>query len=75
MGYAVVNESELLEHVGGDLDLIQQLVDVFLEERPLLLAAVNAALAQRDAAGLEQAAHNLKSALSYFSSAPAYGKA
>jgi CheY-like chemotaxis protein/HPt (histidine-containing phosphotransfer) domain-containing protein len=51
----------LLELVGGELALLVELIDSFLEESPPLLENLRQSLDQDDAAGLYTAAHTLKS--------------
>jgi PAS domain S-box-containing protein len=55
-----------LERVAGDQQLLRELVGLFLEEYPGLLSRIRAAVQQRDAEGLEQAAHTLKGAVGTF---------
>jgi two-component system sensor histidine kinase/response regulator len=61
-----LNESALMAHVGGDEQLLLELVDVFLEDLPDQLAAVRKAVRSQDARALSSAAHALKGALSHF---------
>jgi CheY-like chemotaxis protein len=63
-----------LEHAGGDRDLFQELCSLFLDEAPTLIAAIQEALNQQDAPGLQRAAHTLKGSVSVFC-APAAQKA
>ncbi|MEQ8956404.1 MAG: Hpt domain-containing protein, partial [Coleofasciculus sp. C2-GNP5-27] len=42
-------------------DCLAQLIDIFLTETPTLIQAMETAIVQGDAAGLEQSAHTLKS--------------
>jgi two-component system sensor histidine kinase/response regulator len=50
----------LLDSLGGDSDFLKELVDAYLESTPGLLAAMRQAAAAGDAAGLQRAAHTLK---------------
>jgi CheY-like chemotaxis protein len=52
-----------LERVGGDEELLKELVGIFLEECPQWLAAVRAAVAAGDPAALKRAAHVVKGAV------------
>jgi HPt (histidine-containing phosphotransfer) domain-containing protein len=52
--------AELREAVGDDPVFVDQLVDTYLEEAPGFLAAIDAAVASRDAAALVVPAHTLK---------------
>jgi CheY-like chemotaxis protein len=61
-----LNESALMAHVGGDEQLLRELVALFLEDLPEQLAAVRKAVRRQDARALSSAAHALKGALSHF---------
>jgi len=51
----------LLEVVGGEWELLEELIDSFLEEAPPLLSKMSAALAKEDSNTLRLTAHTLKS--------------
>ena len=61
-----LNEAALMAHVGGDEQLLHEIVDLFLEDLPERLAAVRKAVRRRDALALSSAAHALKGAVSHF---------
>jgi HPt (histidine-containing phosphotransfer) domain-containing protein len=50
----------LLDSLDGDVDFLKELVDAYLDSTPGLFAAMRQAAAARDAAGLQRAAHTLK---------------
>jgi two-component system sensor histidine kinase/response regulator len=50
----------MLRNIGGDTELLEQLVEMFLQRHQTMLEAVRAALAERDQTAVEQAAHALK---------------
>jgi len=56
----IVDREKLLEQTGGDVDLLRQVVEVFLEEKASMLGAVRAAVERGDAAEIAQAAHRVK---------------
>jgi len=56
----VVDRAKLLEQTGGDVDLLRQVVEVFLEEKASMLAAVRGAVERGDAAEIARAAHRVK---------------
>jgi CheY-like chemotaxis protein len=56
----------VLEHVGGDRRLLDELVAIFFRECPRWLAQLHRATAAGDALEIKRAAHNLKSAMSHF---------
>jgi len=47
--------------VGGDADFLAELMDIFLEDAPQMLAEMSQAVEDSDAAVLRRAAHSLKS--------------
>lgn len=51
---------ELLERVGGDRDLLAELVQIYEEEAGMMLAEIRRSSSVSDAAGLERAAHRLR---------------
>jgi CheY-like chemotaxis protein len=50
----------VLNRLGGDRDLLDELVEVFKGECPKLMERIRVAIARQDAQGLEGAAHSLK---------------
>ena len=66
-GEELLDRAQVLRRVGGDLELLKELTDIFLEECPELLSAVREAIAGRDGEALERAAHKIKGAVSNFS--------
>jgi CheY-like chemotaxis protein len=59
---SVLNQAELLARVDGDRTLLAELARLFVEERPLLLEAMETALRDGDAQELARAAHKAKGA-------------
>jgi HPt (histidine-containing phosphotransfer) domain-containing protein len=55
----------------GDPGLFREAAEIFLEDGPLLVDSLRAALALRDARGVEQAAHTLKGMAGNFAHGPA----
>jgi PAS domain S-box-containing protein len=62
----VLDRAALLEHMEGDPELLAEMVALFLQDCPQLLAAVREALARGDARALRAAAHSLKGTVSNF---------
>lgn len=56
----------LMSHVGSDVSLLAELVDLFEEYYPAHLASVRKAVENCDATALREAAHQLKGAVSNF---------
>jgi two-component system sensor histidine kinase/response regulator len=62
----VVDRAELMERLGGNVQLIRNLVRLFLADCPRMLTEIQAAAASRDAQALERAAHALKGSAGNF---------
>jgi HPt (histidine-containing phosphotransfer) domain-containing protein len=56
----------LLDDMGGDAEVVKELVQSYLEEAPRLLAEARQALADGDTATVQRAAHTLKSTSATF---------
>jgi HPt (histidine-containing phosphotransfer) domain-containing protein len=63
------------EHVGGDEQLLRELVRLFLTQHSQWLGELRQALASADAAALRDAAHRLKGALGALGAQAAFGEA
>ncbi len=61
------NRSETLENLGGDENLLLEVIEIFREQAPKHLASLRAAIAQWDAKAVETTAHSLKGELGYLS--------
>jgi two-component system, sensor histidine kinase and response regulator len=62
----VLDFNRLLEQFDGDLELLHQISEIFLEELPNLLSQIHGAVKQRDCEALERSAHSLKGAAGNF---------
>jgi CheY-like chemotaxis protein/HPt (histidine-containing phosphotransfer) domain-containing protein len=62
----VLDKTAVLKRVGGDLELLQELLDLFLHDCPQQLAAIREAIAGPDSEALERAAHRIKGAVGTF---------
>ncbi|MGE0445794.1 MAG: Hpt domain-containing protein [Vicinamibacterales bacterium] len=58
--------AELLEMVGGDTEVLREIVGLFLEDVPMRLAALSEALHEGDLTATYRAAHTLKGAAGNF---------
>jgi PAS domain S-box-containing protein len=56
----VFDVAAMLRNIGDDTELLEELVKLFLQRYQAMLEAIRAALADRDHAAVEQAAHALK---------------
>jgi two-component system, sensor histidine kinase and response regulator len=59
----IVDPVEALEHVGGDPELLRELIDVFLQDCPRMMEEAREALQAGDVRKLKRAAHSLKGAV------------
>jgi len=60
------NRAALLDRMGGDESLLNEVIQVFLAESPHLIARMELAVVNHDGGEIEQAAHCLKGELGYF---------
>jgi HPt (histidine-containing phosphotransfer) domain-containing protein len=67
---APFDEAALQERVEGDVELLREIIKLFLADSPRLIEDVRAAVAAGDAAALKRAAHTLKGAAANFGAAP-----
>ena len=56
----IFDVTAMLRNIGDDTELLEELVELFLQRYQAMLEAIRAALANRDHAAVEQAAHALK---------------
>ena len=61
-----LDESLALSRVGGDVDLLKEVIELFLDDYPSTLERIRAAVAACDASALEHNAHSLKGCVSTF---------
>jgi two-component system sensor histidine kinase/response regulator len=66
-----LNREAILERVGGDVDFLQEIADLFAEDCPKLLTEIRSAITTGDPRALEHAAHTLKGSVSNFGAEPA----
>ena len=57
------DREEMLERLGGDVELLHDVLEVFLEECPKMMDEVTAAISGADADAVRRAAHSMKGAL------------
>ena len=62
MSMPPIDEADLLSRLHGDTELAAEIVRLFTEECPSLLAAIRTALDRRDVTAVRRAAHTLKGA-------------
>jgi HPt (histidine-containing phosphotransfer) domain-containing protein len=61
-----VDTTVMLSRLGGDQNLLRELVDVFQLDCPRLMTEMRAAIQAGDAAGLNEAAHSMKGMVAFF---------
>jgi HPt (histidine-containing phosphotransfer) domain-containing protein len=64
-----------LKRLGNDVELFNQIVEIYLEDAPELYASARRAIAESDAASLRRAAHSLKGLAATMSASQAMGAA
>jgi PAS domain S-box-containing protein len=70
-----VDWAQALRGVGGDEEILREMVDIFLGVCPEWLAQLREAVARRDADGLRRLAHTVKGSLGQFGARPAWAAA
>jgi len=70
-----LDESLALSRVGGDFDLLREVVELFLNDYPRALDKLRTAVAAHDASGVEHHAHSLKGSVSTFGAQHAFDAA
>jgi PAS domain S-box-containing protein len=61
-----LDEALALSRVGGDVELLKEVVELFLDDYPAAFERIKQAVASRDASALEHNAHSLKGSVSTF---------
>jgi signal transduction histidine kinase/DNA-binding response OmpR family regulator/HPt (histidine-containing phosphotransfer) domain-containing protein len=70
-GIEPVNLTSLLTRVENDWELLQEMIELFLESSPPLLAEIESGIARHDRQVVERASHALKGAMQSISAVPA----
>jgi len=68
----VVDWEAAVSHFEGDVELLKEIAEMFLEESPVLMYQMREALNLGDCSALERAAHTLKGSVGNFAAKPAY---
>jgi PAS domain S-box-containing protein len=61
-----LDESLALSRVGGDVELLKEVIELFLDDYPSTFEKIRSAVAASDATALEHSAHSLKGSVSTF---------
>lgn len=64
-----------LSRVGGDLELLQEIAQLFIEDSSRMLSEIRTAVEMRDATKLDRSAHALKGCVSNFGAQQLYDAA
>ena len=67
----VINRDEVMERVDGDVELLAQMAELFLDDCPRLLSEIQEAITRSDSKALEYVAHTLKGSVGNFSAVAA----
>jgi HPt (histidine-containing phosphotransfer) domain-containing protein len=70
-----LEESVALSRVGGDMELLREVVGLFLDDYPQSLEMIRDAVARGDQSSLERHAHSLKGSVSTFGAQEAFDAA
>src|ERR1035438_4131063 len=68
----MLDAAALLNRMDGDVELLQEIVDVFRGDCPRMLSAIREAVEAVSPKALMRAAHGLKGSLSYFGTTSAF---
>ena len=70
-----LDESVALSRVGGDVELLREVIGLFLDDYPHSLEMIRDAVARGDQTSLERHAHSLKGSVSTFGAQEAFDAA
>jgi PAS domain S-box-containing protein len=70
-GAEVINWNDAIKHFEGDVDLLREIAEMFVEESPALVNQIKEALSKGDANQLERVAHTIKGSVGNFAARPA----
>lgn len=71
----VIDRGEILDRVGGDLELLLELIDIFREDSQSLVSEIQNAVRRKDAVRLRENAHTLKGSVGNFGAEEAFSAA
>jgi PAS domain S-box-containing protein len=71
-GSEVIDWEAAVKHFEGDIELMKEIADMFLEESPILMGTMREALSRCDSIALERAAHTVKGSVGNFAAKPAF---
>lgn len=62
----VFDLDEALENIGGDMDLLKEILEIFLDDYPNQMEQIQEGILAGDSKAVEQAAHSLKGSVANF---------
>jgi HPt (histidine-containing phosphotransfer) domain-containing protein len=71
----VLDWEAAVSHFEGDVELLKEIAEMFLEESPVLMYQMKEALNRGDGKALERAAHTIKGSVGNFAAQPAFDAA
>ncbi len=71
----VLDREELMLRVDDDVELLQELIELFLEDYPALMSEIEAGIREQDAKKLKRGAHTLKGSVGNFCASRAFNAA
>ena len=74
-GNEVLDRQTVLQSVGGDGNLLREIIEMFATQAPLWMADIRSAVVREDAAHLRRVAHTLKGAVGHFGIGTVYDEA
>lgn len=71
----VFDKTKALENLGGDMDLLKEIIEIFLDDFPNQMKQIREGILEGDAEAVEHAAHSLKGSVANFAAKRAYDAA
>jgi two-component system sensor histidine kinase/response regulator len=71
-GSEVIDWTGAFKHFEGDVELLKEIAEMFLEESPIIMGKIEDALRCGDSNALERAAHTVKGSVGNFAAKPAF---
>jgi two-component system sensor histidine kinase/response regulator len=68
----IIDKDEVMERVGGDTELLAELIDLFSSDCPKMMSEMYEAIERNDRKALERIAHALKGSIGNFSANSAF---
>ena len=71
----VFDKTKAIENLGGDMDLLKEIIEIFLDDFPNQMKQIREGILAGDAEAVEHAAHSLKGSVANFAAKRAYDAA